>query len=148
MGDWTTDGLNVRLLRGKKMKDYEGLFNEFSAALQFPWYFGENGNAFDECLADLSWMPPRLGYVLVISHGEECLELTKDSGLTWLVGSLERAATDWSISVDEGQPWDREPVPFHIVLQEDPTSPSRGAPSLMWEKSGARVSRYDEASEG
>jgi hypothetical protein len=56
---WIESGLTVRIVRGRKMRGYQGLFDEFSAALQFPWYFGENGNAFDECLADLSWLPPQ-----------------------------------------------------------------------------------------
>lgn len=29
----------------------------FFAAMQFPYYFGYNGNAFDECLTDLDWLP-------------------------------------------------------------------------------------------
>jgi hypothetical protein len=32
---WAGAGLTVRFLRGRKMLTYEGLFDEFSAALQF-----------------------------------------------------------------------------------------------------------------
>src|SRR5215510_10518793 len=46
----------VRFLRGRKMHESSGLDNEFAAAMQFPWYYGENWAAFDECLKDLSWI--------------------------------------------------------------------------------------------
>ena len=54
-------------MRGDRMRSYDGLFDEFAAAMQFPWYFGYNGNAFDECIADLSWIDPGAGYALVIN---------------------------------------------------------------------------------
>jgi hypothetical protein len=65
-------GAVVRMLRGKNMADSRGLFNEFAAALQFPCYFGNNWNAFDECVADLEWMPGN-GYLLLIVDGGHVL---------------------------------------------------------------------------
>jgi hypothetical protein len=38
----------VRFLRGRKMTTTASLLDEFSAALQFPYYFGGNWDAFDE----------------------------------------------------------------------------------------------------
>src|SRR5947209_1850287 len=46
-----------RVIRGRKARTKSALFDEFAAALQFPYYFGENWDAFDECLTDLSWLP-------------------------------------------------------------------------------------------
>jgi hypothetical protein len=60
--DWATaarertPSLVVRFLRGSKMKTERGLFDELSAAFQFPYYFGDNWDALDECMADLSWL--------------------------------------------------------------------------------------------
>lgn len=54
---WADTGLTVRTVRGSKMLTEDQLFTEVSAALQFPYYFGENWPAFDECLADLEWLP-------------------------------------------------------------------------------------------
>lgn len=43
-------------LRGLRCKDEDDFFKEVSAAFQFPWYFGENWPAFDECICDLEWL--------------------------------------------------------------------------------------------
>src|SRR5437868_567642 len=62
----------VRWLRGKHMPTVEHMFNEFAAALQFPYYFGENWAAFDECLADLAWLPAT-GYLITVFDSEYLL---------------------------------------------------------------------------
>jgi hypothetical protein len=54
------------------MHRLNGLDNEFAAAMQFPWYYGENWPAFDECLKDLSWMSAQV-YSLFIYHSNEVL---------------------------------------------------------------------------
>ena len=46
------DGRVVHL-RGRKMTTLRQLFDEFAAALQFPYYFGANKDAFDECLSEV-----------------------------------------------------------------------------------------------
>jgi hypothetical protein len=46
-------------LRGRKMRNVHGVMDEFGAALQLPYYFGENWDALDECLNDLEWIVPR-----------------------------------------------------------------------------------------
>lgn len=51
--DGARDGTVARVVRGKKSRTVSHFFDEISAALQFPYYFGENWAALDECLADL-----------------------------------------------------------------------------------------------
>jgi hypothetical protein len=114
---WAQSGLTVRFVRGNKMRHYQPLYDEFAAALQFPWYFGENANAFDECISDLSWLPRGGGYVIVITHPNDVLIDTDDDGLGWLVRLLSRAAATWATPIERGEWWDRPAVPFHIVLQ-------------------------------
>src|SRR5262249_13001237 len=63
---WTQAGLTVRTVRGRKMRTVDGLFDEMAAALQFPYYFGENWPAFNECLADMDWLPMGLGIAIVM----------------------------------------------------------------------------------
>lgn len=49
-------GNYIAYIRGWRCKTEEDYFREFSAAFQFPWYFGENWNALDECACDLDWL--------------------------------------------------------------------------------------------
>src|SRR5438045_1068505 len=65
-------GITVRMLRGERMRQQSRLFSEFAAALQFPYYFGENWNAFDECITDLEWLPGE-AYVLIVTNADQVL---------------------------------------------------------------------------
>ena len=50
------NGYYTAYLRGKRCKTEDKFFDEVSAAFQFPYYFGENWPATDECLCDLEWL--------------------------------------------------------------------------------------------
>ncbi len=52
----TKPNVYAAYIRGQRCADYDSFFNEFSASLQFPDYFGSNWAAFDECLTDLEWL--------------------------------------------------------------------------------------------
>jgi hypothetical protein len=98
----------VRVVRGIKMRRLDGLYDEFAAALQFPDYFGENWAAFDECLADLEWLPAR-GYVLLISNAVELLSEEPEKQFTTFVRILSEICAEWSRA--------QTPKPFHALLQ-------------------------------
>ncbi|MGO4201462.1 barstar family protein [Rhodococcus sp. TAF43] len=51
--DLRAAGRPVRHVRGRRMSTVPALFDEFAAALQFPYYFGRNKDAFDECLGEI-----------------------------------------------------------------------------------------------
>jgi RNAse (barnase) inhibitor barstar len=70
---WREEGLTVRTVRGHKMRSVDALFDEVSAALQFPSYFGENWPAFDECLSDMEWLSVSVGIVIVATEPGEVL---------------------------------------------------------------------------
>jgi RNAse (barnase) inhibitor barstar len=68
-------------LYGQKMKTKKNLFDEFNKLLHFPIYFGNNWDAFDECINDLTWLGlNKHGYVFFISKSLSILnaETTKD----------------------------------------------------------------------
>jgi hypothetical protein len=83
-------GLISRFGRGRKMADRHGLFDEIAAVLQFPSYFGENWDAFDECIGDLGGLQPKP--VVLNRPGFD-----GDSGLPWVPWSRDigNQATVW-----------------------------------------------------
>lgn len=60
----------LRVLRGEHCHTSQDLFHEFAAALQFPSYFGNNWDAFDEMITDLSWLPSSAYLPVITSAGE------------------------------------------------------------------------------
>ncbi len=114
---WSGADLTVRVVRGDKMRRFDGLMDEFSAALQFPHYFGGTWASFQECVADMDWLPRGAGIVIAITDPERVLEQEPDADLRILVDSLQRAAENYSVPIKEGEWWDRPAVPFHVVLQ-------------------------------
>lgn len=116
---WSDAALTVRAVRGRKARTHQALFDEFSAALQFPYYFGENWSAFHECLADMDWLPLRTGVVVLVYEAAQVLveESLGDMGV--LVRAFRNASSAYGRPIDSGEWWDRPAVPFHVVLQEE-----------------------------
>ena len=97
------------------------LFDEFSAALQFPLYFGENWDAFDECLSDLDWLPVGGGRVIVVTEPEHVLTMAEPRAMQILGECIEAAAADFSKPiVGSGESLDRAAIPFRVVLVTQP----------------------------
>lgn len=117
------------------MRDLQGLFDEFSAALQFPSYFGNNGGAFFECIQEIpDWLPFGYGYVIVVEDSDQIQN--DDDWLEFLVSSLADAAVSYAQPLEQGHYGDRAPVPFHVVLQEEP---SNEKPFKEWAEAGAVI---------
>ena len=138
---WRDSGLEVRALRGTKMQTVQGVFDEFSAALQFPSYFGENWPAFDECLSDMDWLPLAGGLVLLVLDADLVL-LEGSDELPTLIRTLAKASETYSTPIERGEWWDRPAVPFHAVLQSAPghgdTTQSR------WKAAGAALLAFEQ----
>lgn len=113
---WNDCGLTVRIVRGDKMRTVDSLFNEISAAFQFPLYFGENWEALNECLADLDWLPKSRGYVLGITRPLDLLvDADRDQLLTFSK-VLRYTKDDWARPIHRGDWHDRPAKPFHVVM--------------------------------
>lgn|SRR5262245_2342718 len=105
----------VRFVRGKKMMCLDALFDECGAALQFPYYFGENWPAFDECINDLDWLPGE-AYLLIITDSHKLL-CKDNSELPTLLKVLQGASSRWSETSQITNKVVRPPAPFHTVFQ-------------------------------
>jgi len=107
----------VRTLRGNKMQSVQGLMDEFGAALQFFPGFGENWNALAECLCYMDEWLPGEAYVLVITSPEFVLIQENDTELKWFLTTLSEVGDWWSKSILDNDRYNREAVPFHVILQ-------------------------------
>lgn len=114
---WAESGLTVRAVRGAKSGTVPDLFNEFAAALQFPYYFGDNWASFDECLADLDWLPLAAGVVIVIYDADQLLKSATSADESTFFKVVSRAANELSAPVEDGEWWDRPGAALHLVLQ-------------------------------
>jgi hypothetical protein len=112
------EGKYVAVLRGERMQDFKSLFQEIAAALQFPYYFGNNWNALDECIKDLDWLPAKL-FVIGITSSQLVLskESTDDQFAFGVL--LKETCKVWSQPCDENEEWGRQGRPFHVVMQCD-----------------------------
>jgi hypothetical protein len=110
-------GFVVREVRGRRMSTVPALLDEFAAALQFPYYFGENKDAFDECLRDLDeFLGPAGGYAVVVRDAPRLLSL-EPRQWPWFVDAVGDAAQYW-----HDQP---TPAALRVLLQ---TSGAAGDP--------------------
>jgi RNAse (barnase) inhibitor barstar len=107
-------GLAARQIRGSKARTVAALFDEISAALQFPIYFGENWDAFHDCLADLSWLRAQ-AVVLVFTDAGHLLDQATEAHVKNFAGVLNETVKDWN------QPsLPNKPRPFHVVFLASP----------------------------
>jgi RNAse (barnase) inhibitor barstar len=104
----------VRFLRGQKMQTAPELFDEFAAALQFPYYFGENWNALWECLSDLEWLPEG-PCILLILDGKQLLAREVEESLAVFLDFLTVVTEEWT-TTGKG-PLEPAPRSFHVVFQ-------------------------------
>ena len=92
---WCSVRIDLRGCHEKKC-----LLERTASALQFPDWFGQNWDAWFDCLADLAWLPAT-GYVVVLEHTDELRE-----------SSPEVFDTAVSILEDAAQVWAARDVPF------------------------------------
>ena len=113
---WALEGSNekrtvCRVVRGHKATTEPAFFDECAAAWQFPYYFGENWDAFDECLTDLQWLPAE-AYVLCVTQAIHLLEKEPSDRQHRLLLVLQRIVKEW------GQSTRSQPAPvFQVLLQ-------------------------------
>jgi RNAse (barnase) inhibitor barstar len=90
--------------------DKTSFLERTAEALAFPAWFGQNWDAFFDCLADLSWRPAR-GYVLLLEQAD-----------TMRRDAPEALDTALAIMGDAASAWESRGVPFRVFV---------GAPALQ-----------------
>jgi hypothetical protein len=80
----------VPVLDGRTLTDKRSLLAAVGHALDFPDYFGENWDALEECLGDLSW---RAGPVWLLIHHADVIPADL---LATLLEIFSDAASYWS----------------------------------------------------
>lgn len=139
--DWSAAGMRVRTVRGRKARTLDGLFDEVAAALQFAYYFGENWDAFSECLSEMDDLSPDSGLVVVVNEPEQVLDSAHEADLRVLVEIIQSAAETYAQPIQLGQWWDRPAIPFHVVLM--PLPAAAALTRSRWTAASARITELD-----
>lgn len=84
--------IKVKIIRGDRCNTKGELFKEFSRVLQFPNYFGENWDAFEECIGDLSWLKTK-GIIIIITNSNMILKEENEDVLRTFTSILLETAT-------------------------------------------------------
>ncbi len=108
----------VRILRGHRCATSQAVFQEWAAALQFPYYFGENWDALDECLTDLEWLPGSC-YVFFVMRLDRVLPGLDDE-FNIFIDVLREAHQEWKIPNRYNTDWPAAPftLVFHTELDQ------------------------------
>lgn len=83
----------IRFIRGRKARTLSSCFDEFAASIQFPYYFGENWNAFKDCITDLGWINCG-SLVIVVFDADQLLINEPSKEFEVLVRILQNARED------------------------------------------------------
>ena len=118
MAKLESQGPTVRFVRGRKATTKQQLFDEVSAALQFPYYFGENWDALAECLSELPGLKMGAGFVLVLTDAVRLLDNADPLDVKTFIDLLDGAIA----SRDEHGK--KSAHPFHVVFQGEPSEAS------------------------
>ena len=97
--------------------------NEFGAAFQLFEGFGENWYALEDCLGCLDEWLPADAYVLVVEHAEQVLHEAEPDQMAAFLKTLNGAAESWSKRVEGSGRFDRNAIPFHVLLNVSAESP-------------------------
>ncbi|MBT1609755.1 barstar family protein [Curtobacterium poinsettiae] len=77
----------VLQLDGRRCRSLGAFLHEVGLVLHFPPYYGENWDAFEECINDLDWWP-ETAITLVVEHTEQLLADESPRQLAILVDIL------------------------------------------------------------
>jgi hypothetical protein len=92
--------------------------NEVSAALQFPYYFGHNWDAFRECVNDLSWLKGA-SFLIIFDSAQHLLTESADD-FQILLRILTDSHDEWRAVTTDFGARGTLPMAFQSVLACEP----------------------------
>ncbi len=90
-------GIVLFYFNGEQISSKKDFFNTAKGVMDLPDYFGDNWDAFEECINDLSWVPSRK-YIFVYHNASRFFSKSREDGEI-LTDILEAARQNWR---DEG----------------------------------------------
>lgn len=93
-------GLAYFHLEGRKLEKKEQFLNQAAMALHFPDSFGDNWDAFEDCINDMSWIEDGAGFVILFDHADVFAE-HQPQHFDTLLEILQESADYWK---GEGKP--------------------------------------------
>ncbi len=92
-----TYGLSLFFVKGQTTTDKWSFLEQMARSLRFPAYFGNNWDALEECLTDLSWLEPSSGYLILWDDAFR-LQTDHPQEFRTAMDVLASAVTHWAAS--------------------------------------------------
>jgi RNAse (barnase) inhibitor barstar len=109
----------IGVLNGERSKSIKAFLHEIGALFNFPGYYGENMNAFYDCINDLSWIDQR-NYALVIKNYSQFLANEPDNTTTEYLSIFDRISKEWAnVPNYYGEEKFRAKANFKVFIVED-----------------------------
>ena len=102
----------ARIVRGRKCATVADFYDEFAAALQFPVSFGENWDAFADCLRDNSRFPDKAAIAICITDADKLLAAAPANATGMLNRVLTMCVEGLNAPAKPGKPRS-----LHVLLQ-------------------------------
>ncbi|WP_192810162.1 barstar family protein [Actinomadura rudentiformis] len=112
-------GTRVFRLDGHAVRGKESFLRMCSEVFEFPDWFGDNWDALEDCLTDLSWAPSRKGYLIGY---EAWLELAEADH-----GSFRTAVDVFAEAVES---WRDSDTPMTVLLLGEGGTELSGVPEM------------------
>lgn len=103
------------VIDGSKCKNKSQLFKQFAKQFKFPSYFGNNWDAFHDCMTDLEWLEAD-AYALYVIHFEQLLAECEDDLLVF-IELVEEIILKWN-EVSNKTPENPTQI-FKVVIHGD-----------------------------
>jgi hypothetical protein len=115
--DQSVNRLQVGVIAGKSARNHDAFMKSLWSPLHLPSYFGENWDAFDEVIHDLSWLQAD-AYLFILTDAHLLLD-ENDADFKIFLQLCEEAHRDW-MNVESEEfvaEWTNESKPMFFVFQ-------------------------------